>query len=286
MDYEILAINSSHEQRYFEVQANINAKVMSLTPEMLASSQDDEEQSRLLTMQDGVALVDVSGVLTNHYSYWNRYFGAVSYQEIKEATAQAVDLGAGCIVHKYDTPGGTARGMYDCANFIASLAVPTISFTGSMQCSAGYFLGCQSQYTYADSFAEVGSVGVAIKLYDRSKYLKELGIKPERFRSGELKATGDSDFALTEKEREYIKDQVLVYAGKFYDVVSEARGMPLKMLEKKGITSGRTFIGEEAVKVNLIDEIKFFDQTILKSYSLAKSFLDKQSSNNLRYVRN
>jgi len=279
-DYEILAISPSAEERYFEIQA----KLMSLTPEMI-SQEKEEEQSYLLAINEGVAVIDVSGVLTNTNSYWNRYFGAVSYPEIKEASQQAVEQGVGCIVYHYGTPGGSVRGMYDCANFISSLKISTISFTGSMMCSAGLFLGIQSNHVYADAFAEVGSVGVIMKLYDRSKYLKDLGIKPERFRSGDLKASGDPDFALTDKEREHIKEQVMTYASKFYGIVSDARGIPLPVMEKSGITSGRTFIGEQALKVNLVDGMKSFDQVVLKAYGLAKNYLDKNRQSSLSYVK-
>jgi len=285
MDYNILAVASSHEDSFANIQASINTKIMSLTPEMLSSEQE-EEQSHLLAINGNVAVIDISGVLTERYSFWNRYFGAVSYPEIKEATQQAVEKGVGCIVYNYSTPGGSVRGMHDCASMISSLKIPTISFTGSMMCSAGYFLGCQGKHVYSDSFAEVGSVGVVIKITERSKYMKDLGIKPERFRSGDLKASGDPDFALTDKERTHITEQVNTYASKFYNIVSDARGIPLPILEKTGITSGRTFIGEEALKVNLVDGMKSFDQVILKAYGLAKNYIDKNKPNGLSYVRN
>jgi len=285
-DYEVLAIANSHEEAYFEIQANITAKVMSLTPEMLSREEDGEEQSYLLTVNNGIAVVDVSGVLTNKASLWNRYFGAVAYPEIVEATQQAVEQGVGCIVYNYNSPGGSVRGMYDCASMISSLKIPTLSFTGSMMASAGYFLGSQSKYIYADAFAEVGSIGVVIKCYDRSKMLKDMGIKPERFRSGDLKASGDPDFSLTEKERKHIQEQMMTYAGKFYNIVSDARGIPLPVLESSGITSGRTFIGDEALRVNLVDSMKSFNQTMLKAYSLAKNYIDKNRGSSLSYVRN
>jgi signal peptide peptidase SppA len=278
--YEILAISPSAEDTYFAIQE----RLLALTPEMLSQS-DEEEQSHLLAINDGVALIDVSGTLTNRYSYYNRYFGAVSYQEITEATQQAVEKGVGCIVYNYNSPGGSVRGMYDCANMIASLKIPTISFTGSMECSAAYFLGCQSKYSYADAFAEVGSIGVVIKCYDESAYLKKIGIKPERFRSGDLKASGDPDFALTAKEREHIQEQMMTYASKFYNIVSDARGIPLPILESSGITSGKTFIGEQALQVNLVDGMKSFDQVVLKAYGLSKSFIDKNKKSSLVYAR-
>jgi ClpP class serine protease len=86
--------------------------------------------------------------------------------------------------------------------------------------------------------------------------------------------------------KEHIQEQMMTYAGKFYNIVSDARGIPLPVLELSGITSGRTFIGDEALRVNLVDSMKSFDQTILKAYSLANSYLDKNRQGSLSYTRN
>jgi ClpP class serine protease len=113
--------------------------------------------------------------------------------------------------------------------------------------------------------------------------LKEAGIKVHRFRSGPLKATGDPDFALTREEKAYLTEKTTYMANTFYNIVSDARGLPLAAMEKLGITSGRTFIGEQAKAAMLIDEVKTFDQSILKAYDLAKKYLDKSVNRGIGY---
>lgn len=277
--FEILAISDHYFAKYIEAEAMLMEKIASMTVEM-ANGMPDEEESRLLQMYDNVGIVSIKGMLTNRDSYWNRYFGMVSYNEIREAVVQSANKGAKAVLYDFDTPGGSVSGLKDTASLIANVGLKSVSFTSGSMASAGYFLGSQADYLYADSFAEVGSIGVVVKLYDRSKMLKDLGVKPMRFRSGDLKAAGDGDFALTDKEKSYIQQKVDLFAGKFYDIVSQARGIPVQYMDKVGITSGRTYIGEEAMAVNLVDKIQTFDQALAKAVDLSKK-VDKKNNNGL-----
>jgi len=69
----------------------------------------------------------------------------------------------------------------------------------------------------------------------------------------------------------------------FYQTVSDARGMSIEMLNKLDITSGRTFIGQEAKAVGLVDKIMSFEQSMLKAYDLAAKYVDKKKASSLSY---
>ncbi len=278
--YQTLAITEASFAKFIELELAFENKLATLTASDFGR-EDEEDQSRLLTMYDNVGVIEVKGMMVNTDSFWNRIFGRVSYNEIRAASIQAVERGSNVIVYDYDTPGGNVNGMSDTANLISSLEPHTISFTSGSMASAGYFLGSQSDDVYADTFAEVGSVGIVAKIYDRSKMLDNIGIKPMRFRSGDLKAVGDPDFKMSAKEKTYIQGKIDNYGNKFFSIVSDARGMPLQALEKAGITSGRTFIGEEALEVNLVDANKSFDEVMLQAFTLAKKAVDKRTTSGL-----
>lgn len=273
---EILAIDESHFVKFIEAEKAMMDKLMTLDARSISGEED--ETSRLLQMIDKVGLINISGMLVNDDNYWNRYYGRVSYNEIREAIIDGIEAGANTFVFNIDSPGGRVSGLSDIAEFMSKLPQKTFSFTSSRMASAAYFLGSQTNKVYADSFSEVGSVGVIVKMYDRSKMLADMGVKPIRFRSGKLKAAGDGDFKLTKEESNYIEGQVKNYAGKFYQIVSDARGIPLQLLEKTGVTSGRTFIGQEAMDVNLVDKIKSFDQVMQEAFQVSKK-VDKGFNN-------
>ncbi len=284
--YDIFALAPGTEEKFIEAEAAIQAKIQT-TPvgefQAMSAAEDEEEQSRLLQIADTVGIVSIKGGLTNSNSYFNQWFGLVAYDEVRAAMLEAMDAGVGAILLDIDSPGGRVSGMDDVAEFISSVNIPVISFTSGSMASAAFFLGVQADHVYSTEFAEVGSVGVVVKTYDRSERLKEMGIKPIRFRSGKLKAVGDGDFKMTAEEKTYIQSKVDTFAGKFFAIVSEARGLPLPVMEKLGITTGRTFIGEEAVKAQLADENKTFDESMMKAYALAKKVVDKRQTVGLVY---
>jgi len=282
--YSILAIEAASFYNFVHAEDLMLQKIMSMDPKIMAGYDDDDDDeeekiSRLLQMHEGVAVISIDGMLTNSNSWINRWFGMVSYDEIRIACLQAIDQGAKAALFRISSPGGNVEGLADTANLISNMPMETIAFTSSRMMSAAYFLGSQCDNLYCDSFADVGSIGVIIKLYDRSGMLADMKVKPMRFRSGPLKATGDGDFKLSAEEMKYIQEKVTITANKFFDIVSEARGMPREVLDKLEITSGRTYIGEEALGVNLVDSIKTFDESMLKAYDIVKKV---DNSNNTR----
>jgi signal peptide peptidase SppA len=275
-DLDFFMIHGPYAERFQLAEYNIQIKASES-----GEDKEEEEQSYILQISDNIGVVSIKGMLTQHDSYWNRYFGMLSYQEIKLATIQALRAGVGAILYDFATPGGNASGMIDVADFFSSIPVPTIAHASGSMASAGYFLGMQMDHIHSSALSEVGSVGVICTLYDVTKMNERQGIKVERFRSGDLKAVGDPDFSLSDKEREYISNQISAMADVFFSAVSNARGIPIQMLEKLGITSGRTFMGQEAVGVGLVDSIQSFDKSVMKAYSLATNYLDKNTKRSL-----
>ena len=275
--YKILAIDELSFQEFMAVEESLYEKIKATSAvEMQAfeRAESEREQSHLLQMQGDVAVISIKGMLTNSYSPWNRYFGRVAYDEIREAFIQANDLGAKAVLTLYDSPGGNVEGMADTAATIDSLDMFVVAHTDSKMCSAAYFLASQSDNLYCGDMADVGSIGVIAKSYDISARLKELKITPIRWRSGKFKGSGDGDFKLSAEEHALIQDRVDKTAAKFFDIVSASRGMPVSTLEALDITTGRTFMGEEALQVNLVDGIKTFDESMQEVHNYVKK-IDK-----------
>ena len=281
----LLAIASGSIEGFMKSEADLRAKMM-LTPKAdMCESDDDEEedQSDLLNIYDNVAVIDINGGLTATDSWINKYYGLVSYGEIREAIIQAVQANVGCIFFNVNSPGGDVNGMSDVASLISSLPMPTIAFSSSQMASAAYFLGCQADNIYVDSFADVGSIGVVINVMDYTAMNKMNGVVAQRFRSGSLKGTGNPNFALSKEEQAYIQGKVDTYSGMFFQIVSDARGMDLPTMNKLEITTGRTFIGQQAAAANLVDGMLTFDQSMAKAYDLATKYVDKQNVSGIQF---
>ena len=277
----MLAIARGFEEKFYAAEAMQMAKLA----ELAAAGNDLEEDdlSPILQIQDGVGVVEVRGMLTNVNSWYNQYIGMVAYDEIRKATIQAVDSGVGAMLYLYASPGGRVAGMHGCAELISSLTIPTMTFAEEYMASAALFLGIQADQVFAGDFSEVGSVGVIQTSMDYSEQMKKNGISAKRYRSGDLKQAGNPMFKLSAKEDKYLAEQVMLYAEKFYNIVSAARGIPRPMLDSLDITSGRTFIGEQAKTVGLVDGILTFDASFLKIAGLAQKNIDSRTQRTVTY---
>lgn len=276
-DYDFLMIHGPYAERFAAAEYAVQTKAA----EGGDKEDEEEQQSYILNFHENIAIISVRGMLTNKNSYYNRYYGLLAYQEIRLATIQAIQKGVGAILFDYATPGGDASGMIDLADFISQIPIPTISHASGSMASAGYFLGMQSDHIHSSLLSEVGSIGVLVKIYDITEMNSRMGVKVERFRSGNLKAVGDPEVSMSKEERAYVEGQIKYMADVFFSSLSAARGIPNEMLTKLGITTGRTFMGADAVAVGLVDSIQSFDKSVLKAYNLATNYLDNNGSRRL-----
>lgn len=266
--YRILAMAEGYGHD-FSLMENLAMEAM--------SSGKTEPENELLTIHEGVGVIEVKGALTNKDSRYNSWYGLVSYNQIRNAAIEATELGVGSILFDIDSPGGTVSGMKDLSSFISTMDVPTISHTSSQMASAAYFTGISCEHCFADDMAESGSVGVVMTLMEYTEAMKEAGVHAEVFRSGKHKQAGNPYEKLSAENRKHIQDQVMTYADKFYGFVSEHRGIPIPAMTE--IMTGKTFIGEEALAAGLIDKIMSFDEALAFSMTLAEKTLDKSNVN-------
>ena len=227
-------------------------------------NQDDGPQSRLVQIQDDVALLNIAGVLTNQNNWWNEYAGLVSYDEVRAACHEIVALGAKQALLFFDTPGGSVAGVMDAADAIRGLGkvVPTTGFSDSQCTSAGYWLLSATKKRYAAPVAMLGSIGVIAKHFSYAEAYKQEGIEPTVLRAGEFKALSTPEEALSDKARGMIEDHLAYMYGIFVENVAANLNISYPVAEK--MAQGREFIGQQAVDAGLIDAVASFDEIYSK----------------------
>jgi capsid assembly protease len=213
-------------------------------------------------MENGLAIVDISGVLMQRAQMFERISGAVSYPRIESLVRQAIESEARAVVLRINSPGGEVWGCEACAKAIAEVSASSdkmvISWTDREMCSAAYWLGCQTNLVLATPDAVVGSVGVIATVADTSRAEKNLGLERKVIRSGPNKAVGQGP--VTDEQLDAIREMVAQYSESFWSSVSRARGVELSA----EIKSGRTWTGTQAVAAGLVDETMTFNELISK----------------------
>jgi signal peptide peptidase SppA len=216
------------------------------------------------TRHGNVAVVDISGPLTNADSIWNTMFGITSYNSIRNSMIEAAsDPEVKQIVMNIDSPGGSPAGLPDVSNLIRKIgaAIPVTAYTAGHMTSAAYWLGSAADKVYAGPTATVGSIGVITTHFEVTKNLEDMGVKPTVIRAGEKKALGGPYEELSKEAKAEIQGQLDHLHDVFISQVADHRGKSFADV-KKNLADGSTFIGEQAVSNGLADGITTLDALV------------------------
>jgi signal peptide peptidase SppA len=211
---------------------------------------DKVEVAQAEEIKDGVYLIPVGGILARKVGKFERAMGVVDTLDIRDEldwAEESKDIHS--IVMDFDSPGGIVTGTPELADRIAAVDKPLFAFTGSMMCSAAYWLAAGAKRIYATKGADIGSIGVYIPFYDESAAYENAGVKVEMFRSGDYKGMGFPGTSLTDAQRKQLQGEVITLANDFQQHILSLRDVPIDAMQ------GQSFMGNQALANGLIDEL-------------------------------
>lgn len=239
---------------------------------------EDSDVSPFLSVIDGVGVVSVVGsLLDGTFGELGLMFGVTGYGDIQKALTDSVaNPEVKSILLMVKSGGGSVSGVSETARLIQTVdkIKPVVTYSSSMMASAALWLGLSARSSYVGDTAVVGSIGTVTVLESRHRQLQDAGIDLAVVRSGRYKALGGvvepiTDLALAETQKtvDYLADIFLTY-------VSERRGVN-KVSADSRFGQGRTFVGQQAVDVSLVDAVLTYNQAFITTKSLNLS--DKSS---------
>ena len=207
---------------------------------------------------DGIAKIDISGVLMKSVPGWFRLFGvdATGYSDVANYVKEAANDTSVKEIHlMVNSPGGTVEGSAEAADAIyeARGSKPIKAFIEGYGASGAYLLACQADEIVAEKNAVVGSIGVYTYMYDYSEMAAKQGIKAVVFASGKHKGVGIPGTEITDEHRQPLQAIVDGMADNFIESVSRGRGVPVSQIEE--IATGQSWIAKAAKDVGLVDTV-------------------------------
>ena len=143
------------------------ADLGSSVEEIQAAAEGESAAAAELEIRDGVAVINMAGVLLDKPNWIYELFGVphADYQTIAAQVNQANgDPSVKEIRFAVDSPGGLARGITDCADAIFASGKPTTAIVRNTCASAAYWLASQCNQIHATGrMDQIGSVGVAVE---------------------------------------------------------------------------------------------------------------------------
>lgn len=210
---------------------------------------DMEDSDTAEMAQDGdTAIIPVYGIIGKHLSMLETMCGGCDLDVVGAMIDAAEnDLSVKRILLNFRTPGGTVTGVPEMGRKIAAIKKPTIAFTDSECCSAGYWLASQCKQFFMTESATTGSIGVYSVYEDWTKALAMEGIKVNAISSGKFKLSGAYFKEMTDEERAMFQAKSDKIHSDFKAAARHYREIPDEAMQ------GQCFDGVEAVNVGLVD---------------------------------
>jgi len=192
------------------------------------------EERKPYRIENGVALIGISGVLSNDPYWWDE----TGYQDIADEVRMAAeDPEVKGIMLCVNSPGGSTDNAFETAGVLAAAAKKKPMWATAMPIaySAAYLLASKANTIYTPAITGgVGSIGVYAIHFDHSKMLEEIGITPTILSAGDGKTDGNPLEPLSADAKKRFLQEINRLYGEFVGNVASGRGMSEASVVKLG----------------------------------------------------
>lgn len=214
-----------------------------------------------------IGLLVAQGALVDGINPENAISGDAFAAQIRQAT---YNKNIKALVLRVDSPGGSAFAADQIRTALLAFQAtgrPVIVSMGSLAASGGYWISADADKIVAEPSTLTGSIGVFGMFMTADKALNTLGIHVD--------GLGTTDFngispvqPLPDHVKQIIQMNVENTYQRFINLVAEGRGMTPEQVDK--IAQGRVWIGSDAVKNGLVDQLGGLDQAFVEAAKMAK----------------
>jgi ClpP class serine protease len=220
-------------------------------------------------MAGDVGVITIHGPLTYRTSGWEGMCGGFSYEMLVEQAEDLLEAGAKKIVLDIDSGGGEAYGCFLAVDELRTMCdqagAKLLCYVDGSACSAAYAIACACDEVVANPYADVGSIGVLICLYNDSKMLEKEGIQRTFVTDGSDKVPFADDGSWRDGFLEDMQKRVAELGDAFRAHVSKYTGLSTKDLKD---TQARVYSAQDALSIGLVNKImtrsEFVDYVLSK----------------------
>lgn len=189
----------------------------------------------------------------------------------KDLEDLAKDDDVKAVVIRVNSGGGSAYASEQIWHQISELkkVKPVVVSMSGAAASGGYYLSSNANWIVADPTTITGSIGIFGLFLDRSElYTKKLGINYAEVKTNRNSVFGASGHPFTPEQLSLLQNNVNRGYILFKKRVAEGRKMTMEQVEN--IAQGRVWLGQDAIKLKLVDQLGGLDDAIVKAAKLAK----------------
>jgi len=247
------------------ISARLTGQVRDLSAfDFFSDKEPPPPSARPYRVEDGVAVIEMFGVMGKRMNMFSAISGGVSTQRVQTLLEDALtDPEIVAVVLHIDSPGGTVDGTADLGDWMLDNKgmKPLHAFIDGQGCSGALWIAACCDAISATRTAQVGSLSAVVCHYDRSVADAKAGIKRTFITSGEYKRAASDAEPLDEKGAAYLQGFIDRYHAMFIEAVAVGRDMSPEEVQAK-FGDGRIHLAAEAVKIGMIDGIGTLPETI------------------------
>ena len=175
------------------------------------------------------------------------------------------------VVIRVNSGGGSAYASEQMWHQIVELKAkkPVVVSMGGMAASGGYYMSCAANWIVAEPTTLTGSIGIFGIIPDQSQLLtQKLGIKFDEVKTNRNSLIGTMARPMNEEEMSYMRSYIDRGYATFRWRVAQSRKMAIPQVE--AIAQGHVFLGQDALRIKLVDELGGLDVALAKAAKLAK----------------
>lgn len=183
----------------------------------------------------------------------------------------AKDKDVKAVVLRVNSPGGSAYASEQIWHQVMELkkVKPVVVSMGSYAASGGYYISCPANWIVAEPNTLTGSIGIFGMFPDVSGLLREkLGLKFDEVKTNKYALFGTRSRPFTADEISHLES----YIDRGYKLFRQrvADGRRLKVDQVEQVAQGHVWLGQDALRVGLVDQLGGVEVALRKAAQLAK----------------
>jgi len=220
-----------------------------------------------------VAVVSVTGlILPGRARPSHSFFSSgvtTSHAICRALRLAAEDELTGAIVLHIDSPGGSALAsdLIWREAHLAAARKPVVALLGAVAASGGYYVAAAARHVVAAPSTVTGSIGVVTGKIVADALLDRHGVHAELLERGRFAHLGSLARAWSDDERALLERSSREIYERFVARVAEGRRLARERVDAIG--QGRVWLGADALRVGLVDELGDWETAVGRAADLA-----------------
>lgn len=217
---------------------------------------------------DKIAVVYAAGEITD-----NSGDGIVGTKMIKTLAKVQKNEDVKAVVFRVNSPGGSADAseqINHAVKLIQEKGIPVVVSMGDYAASGGYYISAEADYIYAEPTTLTGSIGIFGLIPNVNGLREKIGYDIDGVSTNKHSDLEVNMIYKGMNPGERALMQNMIERG--YDLFTRrcAEGRKMSQDSIKAIGEGRVWLGQDALKLGLVDELGNIDNAIAKAAELAE----------------